>query len=309
MPGTDAALTMAMGHVILREFFVDRQVPYFTGYVTRFTDAPFLVTLQQAGDTARPGKFLTVDALGDAGEHAAFKPVVLDNATQQAVAPGGSLGFRFGDQGLGRWNLELGDIEPMLTLHGEASGTVTVDLPRFDAAGGSAGLIRRGVPARRIAGQLVTTVFDLLLAQYGVGREGCPASGRRPPPRCSPTWCCPQRRGTRSTTCPAPTCTRSSTRSTRRSRRPGRPAATSTPSTPWPGRSRSWRRRIWASGGTWSRSRCSTTRRMRWRRRMASSATGGQRAGRRCRAPTFPSWLWSSATTRMSPRRWPPWAR
>jgi nitrate reductase alpha subunit len=28
-PGTDAALAMAMGHVILKEFFVDRQVEFF----------------------------------------------------------------------------------------------------------------------------------------------------------------------------------------------------------------------------------------------------------------------------------------
>ena len=191
-PGTDGALAMAMGHVILREFFADRQVPYFTGYVTRFTDAPFLVTLQQAGDTARPGKFLTADALGDTGEHGAFKPVVLDARTLQAMAPGGSLGFRFGDEGLGHWNLELGDIEPMLTLHGEGSEPVTVELPRFDAADGSAGLIRRGVPARRVAGQLVTTVFDLLLAQYGVGRDGLPgqwpASYDDAAEPCTPAW-------------------------------------------------------------------------------------------------------------------------
>ena len=30
--GTDAAFAMAMGHVILREFFLDRQVPYFQDY-------------------------------------------------------------------------------------------------------------------------------------------------------------------------------------------------------------------------------------------------------------------------------------
>ncbi len=29
-PGTDAALAMAMGHVVLKEFFVDRSTPYFT---------------------------------------------------------------------------------------------------------------------------------------------------------------------------------------------------------------------------------------------------------------------------------------
>ena len=45
-PGTDGALAMAMGHVILKEFFVDRQVPFFVDYVQRYTDLPFLVTLE-----------------------------------------------------------------------------------------------------------------------------------------------------------------------------------------------------------------------------------------------------------------------
>jgi nitrate reductase alpha subunit len=98
-PGTDAALAMAMGHVILREFLVDRPVPYFADYLTRFTDAPFLVTLEPSGDAFRPGKFLTADGLGDATEHADFKPVVLDGRTGQPAVPGGSLGFRFGDGG------------------------------------------------------------------------------------------------------------------------------------------------------------------------------------------------------------------
>jgi anaerobic selenocysteine-containing dehydrogenase len=40
--GTDAALAMAMGHVILKEFFVDRQVPFFADYVKTYTDLPFL---------------------------------------------------------------------------------------------------------------------------------------------------------------------------------------------------------------------------------------------------------------------------
>ena len=50
-----------------------------------------------------------------------------------------------------------------------------VDLPRFDVGeteGG--GVIRRGVPVRRIGGRLVTTVFDLLMAQYAVARDGLP---------------------------------------------------------------------------------------------------------------------------------------
>ena len=35
---------------------------------------------------------------------------------------------------------------------------------------------RRGVPVRRIGGRLVTTVLDLMLAQYGVSRPGMPGT-------------------------------------------------------------------------------------------------------------------------------------
>ena len=49
-PGTDAALAMAMGHVVLKEFFVDRETPYFTEYVKTYTDLPYLVKLDEAAD-------------------------------------------------------------------------------------------------------------------------------------------------------------------------------------------------------------------------------------------------------------------
>ena len=56
---------MAMGHVILNEFFVDRDVPYFVDYVKRYTDLPFLVGLERARRAATsPGKFLTAADLG-----------------------------------------------------------------------------------------------------------------------------------------------------------------------------------------------------------------------------------------------------
>ena len=43
--GTDAALAMAMGHVILREFHLDRQAQYFADYARQYTDLPMLVRL------------------------------------------------------------------------------------------------------------------------------------------------------------------------------------------------------------------------------------------------------------------------
>jgi nitrate reductase / nitrite oxidoreductase, alpha subunit len=178
-PGTDGALAMSMGHVILKEFFVDRQVPYFTDYVKTYTDLPFLIILDEKtdadGTVYTPGKFLTAADLDDEradSENAHFKTVLLDSATGAAVVPNGSLGFRYGDSGLRKWNLELGDVEPLLSaLGGDA---VEIELPRFDAPDGSAAVMHRGVPVRRIAGHVVTTVFDLMLANYGVARDGLP---------------------------------------------------------------------------------------------------------------------------------------
>src|SRR5579875_915720 len=174
-PGTDGALAMAMGHVVLTEFFRDRQVPYFTEYVTTYTDAPFLVGLEERGDGFVPGRFLTAADLGEDAEGAAHKPVMLNAATGEPFVPNGSLGFRFTESGLGRWNLDLGGADPALTLYGRHEQAVPVDLPRFEAGpteGGSA--VRRGVPAIRLGGRLVTTVFDLLMAQYAVPRDGLP---------------------------------------------------------------------------------------------------------------------------------------
>ena len=174
-PGTDGALAMAMGHVILTEFFRERTVPYFENYVRRYTDLPCLVRLTERGDGYQADKFLTAADLGDDTEHAAFKTVLFDDTTGRPVVPNGTLGHRWSESGAGHWNLDLGDIDPALTLYTCADEHVPVVLPRFDVGdteGGST--LRRGVPALRIGDHLVTTVFDLLMAQYGVGRDGLP---------------------------------------------------------------------------------------------------------------------------------------
>ncbi|WP_063062577.1 nitrate reductase subunit alpha [Nocardia sienata] len=173
-PGTDAALAMAMGHVVLREFFVDRETPRFLDYVRKYTDLPFLITLDDGADgTAVPGKFLTAADLGNSDEGAEFRTVLLDDAGVPVV-PNGSLGDRFGENGTGRWNLDLGGIEPLLTLYGRTDDAAAVQFPRFDTD--TPGVVTRGVPTATVAGKRVTTVFDLLLAQYAVGRPGLPGT-------------------------------------------------------------------------------------------------------------------------------------
>jgi nitrate reductase / nitrite oxidoreductase, alpha subunit len=191
-PGTDGALALAMAHVIVRDFYVEREAPYFSDYAKRFTDLPFLVRLEPREDAHAAGAFLRASDLGDDSAHAEAKTVVWDAGRGTHAVPNGSIGFRWGEEGAGKWNLDLGEIEPAITLMGRHEDLVPVDLPRFDIGGDEGGgLIRRGVPARRIGGHLVTTVFDLLAAQLGVARDGLPGewpTGAHDPEPCTPAW-------------------------------------------------------------------------------------------------------------------------
>jgi nitrate reductase alpha subunit len=190
-PGTDAALAMAMGHVVLREFYVDRQAGYFADYAKRFTDLPFLVTLTERDGLTVPGRFLRasdLDSEAEPSEGDEWRCCVIDAKTGDPVAPAGSLADRWQQGAEGRWNLELGEIEPLLTLLGQEEHQVEVSLPRFD---NDEDTVLRGVPAKRVGGQLVTTVLDLTLAQYGVRRDDLPGrwpAGYGDPEPYTPSW-------------------------------------------------------------------------------------------------------------------------
>jgi nitrate reductase / nitrite oxidoreductase, alpha subunit len=103
--GTDAALGMAFGHVILREFHLDRQVPYFEDYCRKYSDMPMLVRLEE-GRRLVPGRQLRAADLRRAGQknNPDWKTVAIDENTGKMVVPNGSIGFRWGEQG--KWNLE-----------------------------------------------------------------------------------------------------------------------------------------------------------------------------------------------------------
>ncbi|MGH2891384.1 MAG: molybdopterin-dependent oxidoreductase, partial [Solirubrobacteraceae bacterium] len=198
-PGTDGALAMSMGHVILKEFYVDRQVPYFQEYARQFTDLPLLVTLRQGDDghwtSDRLLRASDLDEGGGEQEHSEWKPVLIDERDGRPAVPRGSVGHRY-ESTPGRWNLLLDGMVPALSMLGRPGArTVEIELPRFDASPDSATpgtSVRRGVPAIEVGGALVCTVLDLVLAQYGVAREGLPGDwpdgyddAERP---CTPAW-------------------------------------------------------------------------------------------------------------------------
>ena len=186
--GTDAALAMAMGHVILKEFHLSGKSDYFAGYVRQYTDMPMLVMLREQAGRLLPDHFLRASHLaGDHGEanNPEWKTLLIDERTGEIVVPNGAIGLRWGEgkandgAQVGRWNLEKKDartgreIEPCLTLLGRGDEVVGVSFPYF--GGEKDDLLVRNVPAKRVrladgTEALVTTVYDLQMANYGIDR-------------------------------------------------------------------------------------------------------------------------------------------
>ncbi|MEA5115581.1 MAG: nitrate reductase subunit alpha [Geobacteraceae bacterium] len=175
--GHDGAFWMAVDHVILKEFHADRQVPYFTGYLRRYADAPFLVELEKGPEGFVPGRFLRAARFSRYRhvENGDWKFLVIDEKNGEVRMPRGSVGFRWQERE-GEWNLELKDgldgtdITPLLSLMEHRDEVLQVLF--HDYTGDRT--VRRGVPARYIETERgkvpVTTVFDLLMAHCGVGR-------------------------------------------------------------------------------------------------------------------------------------------
>jgi nitrate reductase alpha subunit len=177
--GQDGAWWMAVDHVLLTECHHRAPVPYFLDYVKQYTDAPLLVELEEVEPgTYRPGQLLRAGRVAPyAGiENPEWKFLMWDRRDGRPRMPMGSVGFRWGSE-KGKWNLLLkdgldgADIDPALTLLDAADEVVLVEVDDFAAARA----LRRGVPVRRVRladGRqvAVATVYDLLMAQYGVAR-------------------------------------------------------------------------------------------------------------------------------------------
>ncbi|TWO72731.1 nitrate reductase subunit alpha [Caenimonas sedimenti] len=206
--GTDAAVAMAMGHVILKDFYFPgpgrERSAYFDDYVRRYTDMPMLVMLKEhtlpSGTTIMvPDRYVRAsDFNGKLGQanNPEWKTVAFD-ATGKVVLPHGAIGFRWGPDGRadeGQWNLEAKEaragreVRLQLSVMEGGAGEFETSKVGFPYFGGiasehfpnneQADVLVRTVPARRIAlgkageerSALVATVFDLQVANYGVAR-------------------------------------------------------------------------------------------------------------------------------------------
>jgi len=175
--GQDGAWWMAVNHVILTEFHHQRASKPFLDYVRAYSDAPMLVELVETNEGFRPGRYLPAARVARyAGEELGeWKFLQWDLTSGEPRMPMGSVGHRWGKE-KGKWNLLAKDgrdgssIDAALTLLGRADA---VELVAFDDFGAGR-TTRRGVPVKFVETSqgrvLVATVYDLLMAQYGVAR-------------------------------------------------------------------------------------------------------------------------------------------
>ncbi|WP_448190279.1 nitrate reductase subunit alpha [Azospirillum sp. sgz301742] len=185
--GTDAALSMAMGHVILKEWHLAAKSPYFEDYCRRYTDMPFLVRLVKQGEHYVAERMLRAsdfaDGLGETN-NPEWKTVAIDEATGKVVAPLGSIGHRWGEKG--KWNLKDEDAQGnkqslRLSLIDVRDDVAPVGFPYFGRRAPEyfrgtehAEVQVRNVPIKKVAlkdGEaLVANVYDLFIANYGIDR-------------------------------------------------------------------------------------------------------------------------------------------
>ncbi|NNE67007.1 MAG: nitrate reductase subunit alpha [Pyrinomonadaceae bacterium] len=177
LAGQDGAYWQAVNHVILKEFHHEQRTPYFIEYSKKYTDSPFLIELVKTETGYEAGRLVRASKTDRyAGEeNGEWKFLIWDEHSNAPRTPGGTMGHRWGTQE-GNWNLEFIDptdgseIAPKLSLLEGSEETVQVVTREF----GSGNVAKRGVPTRTIQTEdgekIVTTVYDLLMAQFGVSR-------------------------------------------------------------------------------------------------------------------------------------------
>ncbi len=175
--GSDGAFWMAVTHVILNEFHHTNTTPYFIDYVKKYTDSPFLIKLEKDGDHYKPGRLLRANELEAHRdiENGDWKFLQIDTSSGELVVPKGTVGSRW-DKTQGNWNIKFENIvndqpyDPLLTLLENKEEVLQTEFTEYGLDKKSL----RGVPVRYIetsSGRVpVTTVYDLIMAQYGVGR-------------------------------------------------------------------------------------------------------------------------------------------
>ncbi|MBK7106012.1 MAG: nitrate reductase subunit alpha [Ignavibacteriae bacterium] len=176
--GSDGAFWMAVTHIILNEFHHEKKTPYFIDYVKKYTDSSYLVELNNEKGIYKPGRLLRANQIEEYQNisNGDWKFLNIDSQTRRLIVPKGSVGHRW-DKDKGNWNMKYENsadnskYDPMLTFIDDNDDIYQVEFVEY-------GLNKnrnRGVPVKFIKNKIgekivVTTVYDLTMAQYGVSR-------------------------------------------------------------------------------------------------------------------------------------------
>ena len=188
--GTDTALAMSMGHVILKEFYLSEKnkSDYFNDYASTYTDMPCLVIVNEQKNYYVPGRYLRASDISKfmKEKNSEWKVVVYDDNSKDYSIPNGSVGSRWDGSKL--WNLKKKDngnkdISPRLTFISNYDEVLSIGFPYYASSNYSHDhfnttihddILCRNVPVKKIniGGKFlfVATVFDLLVANYGIDR-------------------------------------------------------------------------------------------------------------------------------------------
>ncbi len=177
--GSDGAFWSAINHVLLKEFYVDREVPYFIDYLKKYSDMPFLVKIEKDGDEYKSGRLLRANEIETYKdiENGDWKFIQIDKDSGEFVVPKGTVGHRWDKQETGKWNTKLENsidnkiYNPILTLINNSDDVIEASFEEF----GLDVKAKRGIPVKYITttnGEkvAVATIFDVQMAHYGVPR-------------------------------------------------------------------------------------------------------------------------------------------
>ncbi len=181
--GSDGAFWMAVNHVICKEFYVDRQVPYFVEYNKEYTDMPHLIKLDERKNGYEMGRYLRACDLKEYADtdNPEWKFVMWDvNANKPRVVNGG-MGYRYPEtkESGGKFNTLIRDgetnedFDTTLTFIDNKDDAIECNFFELDTGD----VYKRQVPVKyieTIKGEKipVTTCFDMQMSHFGVARPG-----------------------------------------------------------------------------------------------------------------------------------------
>lgn len=184
--GTDSALLMALGHVILKEYYLDNnnKSDYFINYAKKYTDLPSLIIIEETENGFTPSRLLRASDLDDFKKeiNAEWKTLCFDSVTNTIKIQKGSIGYRWDKSKL--WNIKDDTTNPNLSFKTSYDTTLSVCFPYYASNNykhkhftntDHSAILKNTIPVKIITNNknqkiYIATTFDIVVANYGISQ-------------------------------------------------------------------------------------------------------------------------------------------